>query len=107
MCLLSNASESFLLKILYLADCQFCFASISLELNDPANSDGASYCDCVEDHGCHLASFVQVFAIQDVEAGELLLRFGEWAIGNHHFAVANADDCRAATPPARTRGVLA
>jgi hypothetical protein len=84
------ACNRIVLKVLYLADCQFCFASMGLELDDQANFDGASY--CVGDHGRHRASFAQVFAIQDVEAGEVLLRFGEWAIGHHHFAVANADD---------------
>src|SRR5713101_4888070 len=67
---------------------------MSLELDDRADFDGASY--GVGDPGRHRDSFVQVFAIQDVEAGELLLRFGEGAIGNHCFAVANADGCRAA-----------
>ena len=77
---------------------------MSLELDDRADFDGTSY--GVGDPGRHRDSFVQVFAIQDVEAGEVLLRFGEWAIGHHHFAVANADGCRAAASPARTRGVL-
>src|SRR5271168_972230 len=39
-------------------------------------------------------SFVQVFAIEDIEPRQLLLGLGVWAIGDHDFAVLHADSGR-------------
>src|SRR6266568_7323133 len=36
-------------------------------------------------------SFIQVLAVEDVSSGKLFLRFGEWAIDDQRFALADAD----------------
>src|SRR5205823_1877353 len=65
-----------------------------LHFHGRADLDGAKR--RIGNPGRHFESLIQVFAIQDINARELLLRFGEWAVSDQRFAVADANGRRSA-----------